>query len=124
MAHTMSLIESTNSLEVEAIVDSGLVTGTPLSAWRRATSLIMAICDRLEPMSSCRSVAIRVRTRSSSISRATRYWWTEKTAPAAAKAASVTNHQLRQIGGRILNVTTAGERLIAPSALIERTWNR
>ncbi len=73
MAQTMSLIVSTISREVLAIISSGSVTEAPSRPTRWfATSLRMAICERLAPMSSCRSVAMRVRTRSISRSRRTR----------------------------------------------------
>ena len=73
MAQTMSLMASISSRDEAAMEDKDSPTlKFPSIAWRRATSLSIAINDRLAPMSSCRSAAMRVRTRSSSISRRTR----------------------------------------------------
>ena len=73
IAHTTSLMASTSSREVAAIFSTrSAMTGSFPSARDRAISLRMAICVRLEPMSSWRSVAIRVRIRSTSSRRATR----------------------------------------------------
>ena len=60
-----------NKLQIGVKITGGLGAGSD-PADRRATSLRTAIRERLEPMSSCRSVAMRVRTRSSSSRRATR----------------------------------------------------
>ena len=64
-AHTMSLMELTRSRAVPEIsVRASAVWSSYARVRSRATSLAMAIRERLAPMSSCRSVAMRVRTRS------------------------------------------------------------
>ena len=86
MAQTMSLIEPTDSRAMRPMDASGVLSGsvstrTSLGLFaeyrtspsvRAATSLSSAIRVRLAPMSSWRSVAMRVRISAISSSRATR----------------------------------------------------
>ena len=71
MAQTMSLIAATDSREMRAIADSGL-SSCPSPCCCLATSLRIAIFVRFAPMSSCKSVAIRVRMFATSNNRVTR----------------------------------------------------
>ena len=75
-------------------------------------------------MSSCRSVAIRVRTRSSSSRRATLIRCIADIAIDNRSAAALTDHHRRQMGGAMRKSRLAGTGLTSPSAEIARTRKR